>query len=296
MKKSLNLKRLLKKRNNGGFTLIEVIISVALLGILMMGITMFISPILNTIKLNKKNARATMLAETLDSYISGSLKNAKYVLVVTNTTQERMTTVGATGITYAQDTIIPFMRANSDDYEVRCLGINWVEEKSSSSDFTGNKKLMITNRKVDNNFSSGYNNQLVIIPATSETERKREKVFDDSLYSLLYPVIDVETFKAQNPDGSEADANAKGYKISAKIYSDPACYNVISDAAREKSYLAFEGVTYAQCANMTTPASDVVPLATTQAAIDSRAADSAYANGGNNYYYPDTFIYYVVPK
>lgn len=36
--------RLLKKRNKGGFTLVEVVVSVALLAILMGGMMMFIAP------------------------------------------------------------------------------------------------------------------------------------------------------------------------------------------------------------------------------------------------------------
>lgn len=287
MKKLFNLKRLLKKRNNGGFTLIEVVISCALLGILIVGVVSFVSPIFSMISTNQKSARATLLAETLDSYIAGNLKTAKKVEVFTNTTGSHAKTAGMVG-TDGLKRISDFMHENSnfEKYEVRCIGVSWSVDAASA--VTGRKKLLLTNCKVDNNFSDGYNNTLKILGET--------KVFDDSLYDGLYPIISVEPFSAQDSSGTETGTNASGYKISAKIYSNQTCYSVISDAARQKGSLAFEGVTYVQFVNMYEPASGITELNSTQTAIDSGKASNQYTENGGTYYYPDTFIYYVVLK
>ena len=50
--------RLLKKRNKGGFTLVEVVVSVALLAILMGGMMMFIAPIVRNFNDNQKDQSA----------------------------------------------------------------------------------------------------------------------------------------------------------------------------------------------------------------------------------------------
>ena len=51
------LKRLLSKRNNAGFTLIEVVISVALLGILVLSMTFVVTPVLRAGGTRKKQPR-----------------------------------------------------------------------------------------------------------------------------------------------------------------------------------------------------------------------------------------------
>lgn len=295
MKKLFNLKRLLKKRNNGGFTLVEVVISCALLGILVVGVVAFASPIFGMIASGQKNARATMLAETLDSYIAGCLKNARCVDVIQNTSIERLSTTGIDGTAAVNDdpnSVLKFMKAtgNAAEFEVRCLGICWVENKGLG----GKKKQMLVNCRVDNNFSSGYNN-LLVLQSNSGTPIQ-DKVFDDSLYDGLFPVINVETFKSMDEAGAETATNAHGYKITANIYTNPTSYNVISEAARDKASLGFRGVTFAQCMNMKTPANDIVTLNSTQNTIDANRATRQYTDNGTNYYYPDTYIYYVVPK
>lgn len=290
MKKLLNPKRLLKKRNNSGFTLLEVVVSCALLGILVVGVMTFASPIFNMLKVNEKNARATLLSETLDSYIAGCLKNAKMVEVFTNTSLEHAENAGMAGTTGHQN-INQFMTANHDNFEVRCIGINWFVDEASP--IAGRKKLVLTNCQVDNNYSVGYDNNLVIINAT--------KMFDDSLYNGLYPIVTLETFASQDSAGNDTSTNAPGYKITANIYSDPKCYSVTSDTARAKSHLSFRGATYVQCVNMRNdtgfiPASEITELNTTQDAIDSGRSANEYTENGESFFYPDTYIYYVVPK
>lgn len=316
--RKLNLKRLLKKRNNGGFTLVEVVISCALLGILVVGICSFATPVLNMVSRGKASARATTLAETVDTYIAGILKNAKYVEVMQNTTLA----AAATGLKDSTDddkglnTIINFMNdpAKVADYEVRCLGISWVSDSRND----GKRKLMLTTNTVDT-AANGYKIKGV------------SKVFDDVMYNGLYPIITLETFgvvegtsststSESSPDPAPAPdpvpapmpagSNANGYRISIVVYSDQECYNATSDDDRRESKSAFRSASYIKCLNMTDPAPEINMLtADVQTAITNNV-DSTYPTGvtnastgalkytedGEDFYYPDTYIYYVVPR
>lgn len=310
--KKLNLKRLLKKRNNGGFTLVEVVISCALLGILVIGVCMFATPVMNAVSRGKANARATTLAETVDTYIAGILKNAKYVEILQNTTLE----AAATGLKDSTDddkglnTIISFMSDpnNVADYEVRCLGISWVNDSRRD----GRRKLMLTTNTVDT-AANGYKVKGV------------SKVFDDVMYNDLYPIITLETFgvvagtssassSESSPDPAPAPmpagSNANGYRISIVVYSDQKCYNAESDDKRHESKSAFRSASYIKCLNMTDPAPEINMLtADVQTAItnsvdsnyptsitDASTGALKYTEDGEDYYYPDTYIYYVVPR
>lgn len=292
------IKRLLSKRNKGGFTLVEVIVSCALLGILVVAITMFVSPIMETIRVNEKNGRATMLAETLDNYIAGCLRDAAEVEVFVNTSIERAKNSGTTTVaadqglkTAASNTeglykIEKFLQDNggTTKYAVHCIGIRWVEDKT-----TGNKKLMVTNETV-NNSPTGTNYSLNI---TSTTENK---VFDDVMYNGLFPVVSVENFsKTKDTNGNYTPPYSKGYKITTKVYVEHSCYNT-AETVRNGASPAFEGVFFASCDKLKDNISNVITLNDVQSTINANAATRQYTVGSNNYYYPDTYIYYVVRK
>ena len=321
MKKLFNLKRLLSKRNNGGFTLVEVIISVALLGILVIGVTTFATPVMNMVKVSQKSARATMLAEAIDVYISGCLRSASRVEVITNTTLENAVAgiINESTVAIADhmretdpSTGLPYSATN----EVRCIGISWLDDNIS-----GRKKQVLINCKVNNNFSEGaVNNLNIILPDSGEPDR----VFDDSLYLNLFPVITLENFFTIDSAGDPTDKRANGYKIISSVYTNLECYNTLSIATRSAAGLAFEGSTYVECVNMaefytddankfvkenleapeiatmfpypaSTPPSYTKEQKAAQDAIDSLKSSRQYSEAGNTYYYPDTYIFYVVP-
>lgn len=275
MKKLFRIKRLLKIRNSSGFTLVEVIISCALLSILVLGIMSFVAPVLRMVNSGEKNARATMLAETIDTYISGVLRTAVRVEIFENVDYRDYKTSGAGLFDISSgglNNIREFMNkgTNSENFQIRCLGI-----------VMGDKGLKVQNFKVGSNF---------------ELNDKPYNAFNDLMYDGLYPVIEIDTFKAQEKSsGTETDVNANGYKISTKVYSDAKCYNVL-ESERDKSHLAFEGVTFFELQNYehataagTTvePAPDVIEANTVQGALD------AYSTEGDNFY-PSTLIFYIV--
>lgn len=296
MKKRFNLKRLMSKRNNGGFTLIEVIIAMALLGILVTGVVSFSAPILNMVANNKKNAQANMLSESLNTYIMGQIRGAKIVETFAGQNLENIVNNGLEDSGYKANitTIVHLF----PDYEVRCIGMVWMDDESSP--VAGRKKLMLVNCQT--------NDHLDILST------KVDKVFDDSLYDGLYPMLYIDSIDV----GGVASDN--GYEVTSQIYLNPNCYNVISPDARARSTPNFTGVTYVQCVNLspaytkdgqTYPSfttGDINPGATPEsdeAARQQQCIDrwydwdngtNGFTDGENDYFYTDTFIFYLAPK
>lgn len=305
--KKLSLKRLLKKRNNGGFTLVEVIVSCALLSILVLGVMGFVGPVMNIIRVNEKNARATMLAETINSYINGCLKNAKMVEVFTLSDVGDIITPGVENFrnkTGGLNKIDDFMNipGNEEKYEIRCLGASWMFGSGTDND---KAKIVLTNCTLNRNKTTTAKGDVYSLElksmAGSPSTSSQVKVFDDALYDGLFPVINIMNFSAtKDADGNYTGDNMNGYKVETEIYSDQKCYNILP-AERAKSHLAFTGASYIQCVNMveagiTKPASDIIPMeADLQHAIDGHGSLS-YTSGDQTFYYPNTYIYYVVPK
>lgn len=324
------LYRLLNKRNRG-FTLVEMVISTALLSILVLGVLGFATPIMNMLRVEQQSARGTALAETIDSYINGTLRNAKMIQIVENVTYDRIhqpTVATDPGLTGLGD-IKSFIQANNKRYEVRCLGICWVADQSSPyyDPAMGNtvpRKLMLVNLKV--NQTGGA--PLMPIPtdlrpnADGSLKDGATKVFDDSMYFGLYPVVKFSRFKQKDASGADLKTIANGYKITTEVYADNGIYNTLNKATRDKSRLAFTGEMYCELVNYkeqvlnadtnttTTkikPAPSIVPdimdtedgenayQSSLESAISS-GGSNAYTDGNGNYYYPETFIYYVVSK
>lgn len=295
--KKLSLKRLLKKRNNGGFTLVEVIVSCALLSILVLGVMGFVGPVMSIIRVNEKNARATMLAETINSYINGCLKNAKMVEVFTLSDVGDIQTPAIPTFrskTGGINNIDDFMKDadNADNYEIRCLGATWMLDSNSEN----NKyKIVLTNctlNRGNTTISTGTVQSLELQSSSSQV-----KVFDDALYEGLYPIINVTNFSAtKDADGNYTKPYSSGVKVETEVYSDQKCYNILP-AERAKSHLSFTGISFIEFVNMKpTPASDIIPMEDNlQNAIDGHTA-LAYTSGDQTFFYPNTYIYYVVPK
>lgn len=200
------LKRLLSKRNNAGFTLVEVVISIGLLGILLVSMTIFVGPVLQAAADTKKDIRATILAETVDAYISRSVMNANYVAVFTGISaltdanshtahDNDMPTVFSSS---ELKTLYDFMHKdnNSDNYEVRCISI------VRGEDYLLDKKWMVYQNKVEDDINDMYK--------ISETIG----VFEECFYDGLFPQITVE--QATDSSGNPASA----LKLTIDIYNN----------------------------------------------------------------------------
>lgn len=282
MKKLLNLKRLLKARNCKGFTLVEVILSCALLSILILGIMMFVTPVLKMVTSGQKNARATMLSETADTYIAGVLRTAAVVEVFENVdiTSSTNTPVNLKSFSppgQGINKIEEFMAKdnNSANYEVRSLALVCKDEGDITT-----QGVRLYNTTVDP----------TTLNLNASTINADNQALNDLMFEGLYATIKLENFKTQNKDtGDETEDLAKGYKISTVVYNEWKCYDKSQDT-RDKSMQAFTGVTFFQNLNLET-ASEIINVQTLQEAMDTHGA---IAEG--KLYYPATIIYYVAPK
>lgn len=208
------IKRLLLCRRNGGFTLAEMIISCALLGILMLGMFMFISPILDTVSTTNESTRASNAAESIEYYISRSIRNAAYISVLTDT---NFTDVQ----TKASDIIMTLKNKGSEaNYNLKCISIRYMKDDRSQ-----NNKYFICNES----FSSG---------GTLDSAAT-VKVFDACYFDGIYPRIILSQVQQEQDDGSKKDMPA--VQINVEVFDDP---QMRRDGGNGYNGLVFSGTGY----------------------------------------------------
>lgn len=189
-------RRLLSCRNNGGFTLAEMIISCALLGILMLGIVMFVSPILDTVSTTNAGTRASNAAESIEYYISRSIRNAAYVAVLTDTS--------FTDVQSKAAAVITELKGKTDsNYSLKCISIRYAMDDKSQT-----YKYFICNETVE---ASGA-------LKSNSTPSSDSMVFDPCYFDGIYPKVLLSRVQQEQPDGTKKDMPA--VKIDVEIYDD----------------------------------------------------------------------------
>ncbi len=278
------IKRLLRKRNNGGFTLVEVIIATALLSILMLGMFGFIQPVMKSVKKKEQNARAVMLAEAVESYIFNTTKYAYYVATFSGVVRDDLKVSGGSAApivnaeyksdwtalvdpniedeveaeAQAKELDRVLLRSkgtlkqmqerrkklNESTYEIRCIGIRWLPDPES-----GDMKLMLTNEVV-------VNQDTLALDLT-----KSKLVFEPCFYDGLNPVVYFKNYTNQYqvldpatglPVNKYSDADvlvAPGLEITMDVYLDAECYST-DESVRSNAVKAFTGTTFANYRNM----------------------------------------------
>lgn len=313
------LKRLLRLRNSAGFTLVEVVISCALLGVLILGVMGFITPVLRSVREKEMDARAAMLAQSINTYIGTTIQYAYFVSTVsgcsagdTSGTAPEVMTAKYTGTEFSKKTGkgLSTLKATFDTlntekpntYEIRCIGMRWRTDAQNK----GEKKLMLTNEAVE---ISGDN--LVINPS------KTRLVFEECFYNGVYPVINFVNFDNQyqinGTDKVEADKVdiAPALGISTDVYINNDCYSV-TDTVRSNAMSVVKNNAYVGFNNIKTPLInkgnfEVVPNIAVRSYDDAKGEDATKTDTsgkpvvykddeGNEFYYPEAFIYYIVRK
>lgn len=87
------IRRLFSKKT--GFTLVEMIVSVALLAILLGGMMLFITPIVRSFNDNQTDLTAENSAVCVQEYITRSIRNANQVAIFANTNYTNISTTSA---------------------------------------------------------------------------------------------------------------------------------------------------------------------------------------------------------
>lgn len=178
------IKRRLFSRKNGGFTLVEVIVSAALLGVLLVGIIAFITPTLKLMKSEETDSHASMIANTLENYITRSLRSTPYVKVVKNASFADF----ASGSTYVNSGDVKEMldwvenSENAKIYEIRAISL-----RKTVDDRTGETKYMLYQSYFKDRGISSDHDTLVFSPC---------------FYDGLFPTVDIKQATNQYRDGS----------------------------------------------------------------------------------------------
>ncbi len=306
------LKRLRRWRNKSGFTLIEVIVASALLGVLLIGVIGFATPVMNSVREKEQNARAVLLEEAIHNYVMSSLRYAVYVQTFSQAVPSDAQTSAGVSIPLMSKTyngtdypdhngeglqnMLDALKNNlgTEIYEIRCLGVRWLDDPK-----TAKKKLVLTNEYVDQtNCALDFT--------------KTKPVFETCFYDDLYPVISFENYTTQyqlmddsgNPEDQVDPADVKlasGLKVTTDIYLTDDCYNIYEEV-RDKTLLTFSGVSYADLGNikLDDPSyklqPDIQMNTYTDAMLKSGTSAVYTGDNGQMYFYPDTYVYYIARK
>ena len=206
-----SLIRLLKKRRSGGFTLVEMVISVALIGILLGGMMLFISPVLQTYKNNQNDITAENTTTCIQEYISRSLRNSYRIAIFANTnyssiksTAEYTDRIKAMN-SYCNTTNGP--SAVNKTVVLKCLSLRYDD---------ADNKYYLYNEKVDMTKDGALETQ------SDGITPKGDKVFADILYEGLY--IDYMFSKPRNGDyvegGTMSEFREDALQMDLSTYRD----------------------------------------------------------------------------
>lgn len=256
--------RLLKKRNNRGFTLVEVIISCALLGILVIGMCGFVAPVLSQIKDREQNAHALMISEAMQAYINRSIKNSNYVAIFENVTRADMASTGKAKDNDAVKDMFEFVKKaeNKDIYEIKCIGIRWLEDKK-----TNRHRYMLTNEYFS---STGY---------YLDVDSTTRMVFDECFYDNSFPKVTLDILTK--------DSKNTAIKTIIDVYEN-----------QDLDKLDFEGIGYADLININNSKINQYGTYKLYSKTDTtiRTADKFAADHADDNVMPDTYIYYITRK
>ena len=295
------IKRLLGKRNNTGFTLVEVVVSVALLGVMILGVLGFMAPVLASVAEKKENARAVMLMEAIDSYITNSVRYAKYMKIYTNVKIGTDPTAG--------DSDFSEMTSKVDAlHELRCFSFNW-----KATGVQNEYKLVLRQNKVNQStfkietLPSGEPNSIDVMgDCAYEGLNIVPKIsLIDNNYDVPDP-LDPSNTVPKYPVG-DPELRYIGFQNITQVYRDKRCYST-SEEYRSTGTLAYVGQSYTTCTTIASTFSNKKTgsagyvykiYETSEGTYDLTGVDSSNIwedDNGDEYYYPETYVYYVVRK
>ena len=173
------IKKLFGKRTKSGFTLVEMIISVALLAILLGGMTIVVSPILESFKDEKQSITASNVSNCVQEYVTRSLRNASQILVVSNASYDD---TGSATVTAVTDQMLTYLnKMNSDPtnktHDIGCISLRYV-----------NGQYILCEEPVKPGATTGSS----VLTGNSNTAALQGKVYSDSLYDDLYMNVKFE--------------------------------------------------------------------------------------------------------
>lgn len=225
--------KLLRKRGAGGFTLVEMVVSVALIAVLLIGMLMFVSPIVKTFNTTKTNLTADNVENCVQEYISRNLRYANRIAIFTNASAGDLTSGTYKDTITQMNSACGSLTDPNRAYELKCISLRY----ETTAD--GHENYFMYQEKVD-----PYNSGAIVAGGG-------RKVFSDCLYKDLYLVYKFTKPEnlSYNPSTDPADKEFRNdvLQIDIKAYTDPNYNDLIlygtglSDLWQIKSWLAMGG-------------------------------------------------------
>ena len=196
--------RFFKKRRNGGFTMVEMIVSVVLLAILLGGMTLMITPILRSFSDTKRDLVAENVSTCIQTYISTSMQDATNVVIFANTNYDSIKTAANDKINGLKS----FCKTQTSDaknaYTLQCISLKY--------DTTDNRYYLY-------NEESDLNDSVNPLKGTSNL------AFSECLYNDLYYSLSI--YKALDLDKNDGTRMNDTAEITISTYSDVAMSNLV---------------------------------------------------------------------
>lgn len=213
--------RLLKKRNKGGFTLVEVVVSVALLAILMGGMMLFIAPIVKNFNDNEKDQSAQSIAACINDYIVHNIRYATQIAVFSNTNySEIQSNSDYTARIASMNKFCNDVNKVNTLYELKCISLKYDEST---------KMYYIYEEVVDTSANGALLNK------ADDPDKQPRKVFSDCFYNDLYMTFEITA--PENGDFGKIE-NAPQYRKDALKFN----INAYRDSSRNNMVYYGEGV------------------------------------------------------
>lgn len=293
------IKRLFGKRNNAGFTLVEVVVSIALLGIMLIGVLGFTAPLLANVAEKQQDAQAVMLMEAVDSYITNSLRNAKFLKIIANVNMNDTAFLGTPEWAAADNDIREMAKAaaaSGGEDELHCISFRW-----RPTGGLGERKLVLMQETVTCQTNGSYT-----LSATPT------EVMGDAIYNKMYIVPQFEMISSNPANPGDPKTHNIGIANVTRVYKNGDCYST-SYSNRRASSFAYEGQSFNALTVISSQFVNRYDNGYKYKAYDLFDAFTYNANGvqiggystagaaseiwtddaGNEYYYPETYIFYV---
>lgn len=196
-----------RKHRNGGFTLVEMIVAVAVLAILLVGMMITISPVINSFNDNSRDIVATNISTCIDEYVNVSTRNAASILIFANTSEDEVKNSRSTQIDRLKALCNKMSTTNRNLFELKCISFRY----DAADD-----RYYMYKEDVPYNKPDMFN------------ESSRKNVFSKCFYNDLYYDISME--KALDMDKADQTPQPRlGSTISTVIntYSDVGHNNLV---------------------------------------------------------------------
>ncbi len=215
------IKAIFKRRASHGFTLVEMIVAVALLAVLLGGMMILVAPILESYADDKQFVTAENISTCMVEHITHTLRNSGQVVVVENASYGDTSTNSL--VTTKVNAMKKYVDDSNTNYATRalkCISLRYFDGKY----YLCNEGFSATGNTLSGN-------------AASTVDALKGKVFSDVLYNDLYMNFD---FSMASVATGEKDASGNDkFEVSKHTLA----LDIESYADKDRKNLVYTGKT-----------------------------------------------------